>query len=59
MSGVESLAKQLWGTNFYAERARRIGARLKGSPELTAPDAEMKRQVSREMIRELKRKRAE
>lgn len=57
--GLETLANQLWQTSFYAERARRLHVRLERMPELTTADAELKRQVSRQMLRELRRKQAE
>ena len=52
---VETLAFGLWGQSYYGERAKRVRARRKADPKLNqVRDSEIRRQVSREMVAELR-----
>ncbi len=54
---VESFAVDLWGRSYYAERERRLRARRKADPKFDKiRDSEIRRQVSREMVMELRAK---
>lgn len=49
---VDELAVARWGRAYYVERERRVSARLRTAPDVA--DAEIRRQVSREMTSELR-----
>lgn len=50
---VEGLAFVLWGQSFYAERDYRVSVARRSPQAGQASDAEIRRQVAREMIAEL------